>query len=153
MDEGLAYGEGGGEEKDVAGESDSDTEMEAVVERSMVLTSEDNGNERHIDLTEAENSSDTEQEDSGIAKCGISEEIGMTRDVADLGIVAGEVGAEIKSDDDDHGTITDDYEADSEEPVTAFDNRRYSEVTGGMSEMSLTDTIICVGFGYALVYA
>ncbi|KAK5102234.1 hypothetical protein LTR70_004537 [Exophiala xenobiotica] len=148
-DDGLAYayGEGEGDEKD------SDTEVEAVVERGVVLMSEDNGDERHIDLTEAEHSSHTEQDDSGIAKRGISEEVGTTKDVADLGIVAGEVGAETKSDDDDHGTITDDYEADSEEPVTAFDNRRYSEVTGGMSEMSLTDAIICVGFGYALVYA
>jgi len=136
VDDALAYGEGEGEEKD------SDTEVEAVVERGV-----------HIDLTEAEHSSDTEQGNSGSVEHGTSEEVRTTRDVADLGIVAGEVGAEIKSDDDDHGTITDDYEADSEEPVTAFDNRRYSEVTGGMSEMSLTDTIICVGFGYALVYA
>jgi len=100
-----------------------------------------------------EASSDTERENSVIVPQGTSRDTGTTRDIADLGIVASELGAEIKSDDDDHGTITDDYEADSEEPVTAFDNRRYSEVTGGMSEMSLMDTIICVGFGYALVYA
>lgn len=149
----MAYGEAEGEEKDFPSKSDGDTEVEAVVERGIVRASEGNGNETHIDLTEVDNSSDTEQEDSDSVEPGPSEEVSTTRDVADLGIVAAEVGAEIKSDDDDHGTITDDYEADSEEPVTAFDNRRYSEVTGGMSEMSLTDTIICVGFGYALVYA
>jgi len=149
----LAYGGGEGEEGAVTSDAAADTEVEGVLDRDAVFTSQDNSSERHIGLMGVEASSDTERENSVIVPQGTSRDTGTTRDIADLGIVASELGAEIKSDDDDHGTITDDYEADSEEPVTAFDNRRYSEVTGGMSEMSLMDTIICVGFGYALVYA
>lgn len=51
----------------------------------------------------------------------------------------------------------DGYDADSSEaepgPGPAFNRSRYGQVTGGMSEMSLFDTAVCVGFGYALVYA
>lgn len=67
-----------------------------------------------------------------------------------------EAGPEIST-DDDSGTVTDDYDADSSEaelpsgPV--FNRSRYGEVTGGLSEISLWDTAICVGFGYALVYS
>lgn len=117
-----------------------------------ITASEDDEDELPIETTESEDGSDTEQ-DNGVVEPSTSRDIGTTRDAADLGIIANETGGDVKSDTDDHGTITDDYEADSEEPVTAFDSRRYSEVTGGMSELSMTDTIICVGFGYALVYA
>lgn len=54
-------------------------------------------------------------------------------------------------------TSTTGYDADSSEaepgPGPAFNRSRYDQVTGGMSEMSLFDTAVCVGFGYALVYA
>lgn len=67
-----------------------------------------------------------------------------------------EAGPEIDS-DDDSGTVTDDYDADSSEadlpPGPVFNSQRYGEVTGGLSEISLWDTAICVGFGYALVYS
>jgi len=149
----LAYGEDDDDAEDTATEANSDTEVETVGRRGMNFTAAENGEIQHVELTVAAGSSDTDKDEPREAENAFNTDITTTRDIADLGIVAAEVGAEAKSDDDDHGTITDDYEADSEEPVTTFDSRRYSQVTGGLSEMSLTDTIICVGFGYALVYA
>lgn len=90
-------------------------------------------------------------------------DVGTERFV-DLNIV--DAGHAVESDDEhghneeieeDSGTTTDDYDADTSEaehtPGTIFNRSRYEEVTGGLSEMSVMDTMICVGFGYALVYA
>ncbi|KAK5950557.1 hypothetical protein OHC33_008500 [Knufia fluminis] len=153
-DEGLMYGQA---EAEGGVHEDDDTNLEALAlddtDTDTDTLNAESEKERHVKLAETEDDSETGQEDGGVQSPGVSEDDGNMRDIADLGIVAAEIGGDAKSDDDDHGTITDDYEADSEEPVTAFDSRRYSEVTGGLSEMSLTDTVICIGFGYALVYA
>lgn len=77
----------------------------------------------------------------------------------DLGIV--DAGHTIESESDNDTEVADDdktdgYDADSSEadaPGPAFDKDKYGQVTGGMSEMSIMDTVICVGFGYALVYS
>lgn len=57
--------------------------------------------------------------------------------------------------DNDSGTVTDDYDADSSEAEGRtkpnFDGKTFGEVTGGISELSLVDTAICVSFGYALI--
>lgn len=86
--------------------------------------------------------------------------IDITERSIDIGLVyAGHAIEETSGSDTEvaDDTSNDGYDADSSEAEPgdgpAFNRTRYGEVTGGISEISLFDTAVCVGFGYALVYA
>lgn len=89
---------------------------------------------------------------------GSTRDAGITRDFEiEFMDVVPPIDSETEDEADDSGTITDDYDADSSEaehgPGPMFNRERYGSVTGGLSELSLWDTAICVGFSYAFLYS
>lgn len=149
--DGLAYGDAV-VEPEPEPEPEPAQEPESELAREPELQSQAENRSKHepkaervIETETANESEDWEDTETVVAS-------GSERAI-DLNIV--DVGHAIESDDD--GTSTDDYDADTSEaepgPGPMFSRERYEEVTGGMSEMSFMDTMICVGFGYALVYS
>lgn len=151
MDEGLAYGE---QEAELKSDQNPQNNMgEALLTEDMLASdiAVVDSSEPEPVLTDPEKESSVQLDSDEDTVVGEG-----TRDIAlEIGPLSSHGDTDHGDDkENDSGTITDDYEADCSdtEPASEFDEED-GEATGGISEMSLTDTIICVGFGYALVYA
>lgn len=142
----MAYGEGNAEIEDFDRDADAD---DGLVYESDIANASD-----HAALQDLETSGlddlPTSEDDSDDEGTIVAE---STRDLF-LDLPFSDVEKDMAGgSENESGTVTDDYEADcSEAETTKVNKDGYEEVSHDISELSLTDTLICVGFGYAWLY-